>query len=196
MKDNKYYDKLIDDNNDPYYDSPHLKEYMDKWDGKVFIDSLKLNDKLSVLEIGIGTGRLACKVAPKCLKLTGIDISLKTIKKATLNLSRFKNIELICSDFITYIFNNKFDVIYSSLTFMHFKDKEEVINKISNLLVDGGLLCLSIDKNQENYILYGDIKIEIYPDNLDNIINLLKNNSMKIDKILETEFAYIVVSIK
>ena len=129
-------------------------------------------------------------------KLTGIDISLKTIKKAALNLSRFKNIELICSDFITYIFNNKFDVIYSSLTFMHFKDKEEVINKISNLLVDCGLLCLSIDKNQENYILYGDIKIEIYPDNLDNIINLLKNNSMKIDKILETEFAYIVVSIK
>lgn len=196
MKVNKYYDKLIDDNNDPYYDSPHLKEYMDKWDGKVFIDSLKLNDKLSVLEIGIGTGRLACKVAPRCYKLTGIDISLKTIKKAALNLSRFKNIELICSDFITYIFNNKFDVIYSSLTFMHFKDKEEVINKISNLLVDGGLLCLSIDKNQENYILYGNIKIEIYPDNLDNIINLLKNNSMKIDKILETEFAYIVVSIK
>ena len=67
MKVNKYYDKLIDYNNDPYYDSTHLKEYMDKWDGKVFIDSLKLNDKLSVLEIGIGTGRLACKVAPRCI---------------------------------------------------------------------------------------------------------------------------------
>ena len=42
MKVNKYYDKLIDDNNDPYYDSTHLKEYMDKWDGDKFIDYLHI----------------------------------------------------------------------------------------------------------------------------------------------------------
>ena len=28
-----HYDKLIDDNNDPFRDPPPLREYMDKWDG-------------------------------------------------------------------------------------------------------------------------------------------------------------------
>ena len=55
---------------------------MDTWDGKLFIEELKLSKKKSVLEIGIGTGRIAVKVAPYCLHLTGIDLSPKTIKKA------------------------------------------------------------------------------------------------------------------
>ena len=40
----------------------------------------------------------------------------------------------MCDDFLTYDFNEKFDVIYSSLTFMHIENKQEAINKVSSLL--------------------------------------------------------------
>ena len=59
----QHYDRLVDENNDPFYDPPILQKYMDKWDGKVFIDSMLLNNTKQVLEIGVGTGRLAKKVA-------------------------------------------------------------------------------------------------------------------------------------
>ena len=50
-----HYDSLIDENNDPCRDPKPLQDYMDKWDGKDFINSLYLSKDKSVLEIGICT---------------------------------------------------------------------------------------------------------------------------------------------
>ena len=159
-----HYDMLIDENNDPFRDPPVLQDYMSQWDGQAFINSMKLNGTKKVLEIGVGTGRLAKKVAPLCLKFIGIDISPKTIGRAEENLSDYKNVTLICDDFTKHAFNSIFDVIYSSLTMMHFENKQQVIDKVDTLLARGGIFCLSIDKSQSRYIEMGTRKIEIYPE--------------------------------
>lgn len=80
-----HYDLLIDENNDPVHDPKPLQDYMDKWDGQVFIDKMILNKENKVLEIGVGTGRLAVRVAPLCKDFFGIDISPKTIDRAKEN---------------------------------------------------------------------------------------------------------------
>lgn len=126
----EHYDLLIDENNDPARDPWPLREYMDKWDGRQFIDSLQLTKEKSVLEIGVGTGRLAVRVAPECREFCGIDLSPKTVKRAKENLKEQTNVALICGDFMSYEFGRKFDVIYSSLTFMHIRDKQAAINKV------------------------------------------------------------------
>ena len=66
-----HYDALIDENNDPFRDPPLLAAYMDKWDGQAFVDLVAPNSRESVLEIGVGTGRLAARVAPRCRMLCG-----------------------------------------------------------------------------------------------------------------------------
>lgn len=192
----EHYNKLIDENNDPVYDSEPLKEYMDKWDGQVFIDKMKLDKTKTVLEIGVGTGRLALRTAPLCNKFFGIDISSKTIERAARNLSQHQNIKLICDDFITYNFNNTFDVVYSSLTFMNIQAKQECINKVYSLLKSKGYFILSIDKNQNEYIDYEDRKIKIYPDNLDYTKEYFANSGLTLSDCIETEFAYILVGLK
>ena len=192
----EHYDKLIEENNDPFHDSPLMQEYMNKWDGIPFISAMQLNKNKKVLEIGIGTGRIATKVAPLCSALVGIDISPKTIERAKINLAVHKNISLICDDFISHSFDSKFDVIYSSLTMMHFKNKLKVINKVSNLLSESGIFCLSIDKNQSEWLDYGNRKIKIYPDNLENIKSLTQKRELKIVEIIENEFYYSIVSHK
>ncbi len=192
----EHYDKLIDENNDPVYDPEPLKEYMDKWDGKVFIDAMKLDKTKTVLEIGVGTGRIAIKTIPLCGKFIGIDISPKTIDKATHNLSQYPNAELICADFMTYDFGAAFDVIYSSLTFMHIRDKQKCVNKIYSLLKPKGHFILSIDKNQNKYIEYGDRKIAIYPDNPYDTKAYITNSGLTLLDCIETEFAYIFVALK
>ena len=137
-----HYDSLVDENNDPFRDPPALKRYMDKWDGNTFIDSLTLDQTKTVLEIGIGTGRLAVRTAPLCKKLVGIDISPKTIMRAKENLSEYSNVFLISGDFYAYPFDMKFDIIYSSLTFLHLQDKPKAIAIISTLLNKMGRLYL------------------------------------------------------
>ena len=79
---------------------------------------------------------------------------------------------------------------------MHFENKAAVITKIANLLKDNGIFCLSIDKNQSEYIDMGTRKIKVYPDTLDNIISLIGATSMSIVKTIEIDNAHIIVSRK
>lgn len=99
-----HYDLLIDEGNDPVHDPEPLQDYMNKWDGQDFINAMQLDKTKSVLEIGVGTGRLAVRVAPLCDKFCGIDISPKTVNKAKENLVQYSNVNLICGNFLTHSF--------------------------------------------------------------------------------------------
>lgn len=186
----KHYDLLIDDGQDPVFDPKPLKEYMNKWDGQGFIDEMCLDKTKSVLEIGVGTGRLAVKVVDLCKKFTGIDISQKTIAKAKENLGE---VTLICGDFLEYDFSEKFDVIYSSLTFLHIEKKQKAFDIVSSVLNDNGRFVLSIDKNQDELLDAGFSKIRVFPDNPTDIKNYANKSFLKLLKEYETEFAYIFV---
>ena len=172
-----HYDLLIEENNDPVRDPVVLQEYMDLWDGRLFLERLELNPSKSVLEIGVGTGRLAVRTAPCCRHLTGIDMSAKTIERAQENLREYPNISLICNDFLTHSFSEKFDVIYSSLTMMHFPD-------------------ISIDKNQSEWIDMGNRKVRIYPDTPEEIVTIAGQAGLKTKRVLEIENAYLLAFAK
>lgn len=191
-----HYDLLIDENNDPVHDSKPLRDYMDKWDGQAFIDSMELDNNKSVLEIGVGTGRLAVRVTPLCGQFCGIDFSPKTIERAKENLAEHRNVELIGGDFLSYEFGRKFDVIYSSLTFMHIEDKQRAINKVATLLKNSGKFVLSSDKNQSEYIDTGTRKIKVYPDKKDKTVEYIKSAGLNIINQYDTEFATVFVAQK
>ncbi len=190
----RHYDLMIDENDDPVRDPEPLREYMDKWDGQRFIDSLQLTKEKSVLEIGVGTGRLAVRAAPECREFCGIDLSPKTIKRAKENLNNQTNVTLVCGNFTEYNFEHKFDVIYSSLTFMHIKDKQTAINKVKSLLNISGRFVLSIDKNQSDTIDYETRKIKIYPDNKEDIVKYITQSGMNLIKVFETDFAFVFIA--
>jgi len=186
----KHYDLLIDDGQDPVFDPKPLKEYMNKWDGQGFVDEMCLNKTKSVLEIGVGTGRIAVRVAPLCKKFTGIDVSPKTVNRAKENI---RGAELICGDFLEYEFNEKFDIVYSSLTFLHIEKKQQAFDKVQSILNGNGRFVLSIDKNQDELLDAGFSKIRVFPDNPTDIKNYAKKSFLKLLKEYETEFAYIFV---
>lgn len=191
-----HYDALIDENNDPVFDSPALRGYMNRWDGNEFLSLLNADKRKSVLEIGIGTGRLAVRVAPLCGSFTGIDLSPKTVLRARENLSEFDNVSVICADFEEYEFSQKFDIVYSSLTFMHFYKKKDVVLHIYDILAANGRFVLSIDKSQEKIIDYGTRKITVYPDNFKDTEKNLLTAGFLIEKEIETEAAHIFAAVK
>ena len=191
-----HYDLLIGENNDPVHDPKPLRDYMDKWDGQGFIDSMELDNEKSVLEIGVGTGRLAVRVAPLCGAFYGVDISSKTIERAKENLAELENVRLTCADFLSYEFGRAFDVVYSSLTFMHIEDKQRAVNKIAGLLNDAGRFVLSIDKNPSEFIDNGTRKIRIFPDTPVEMTKCIRMAGLTILNQYNTEFATIFVSQK
>ncbi len=192
----EHYDLLIDEDNDPVHDPKPLQEYMNKWDGSSFIEQMQLNKNKSVLEIGVGTGRLAAQVAPLCGEFYGVDISSKTIERAKENLAGFMNVKLTCADFLSYEFDRSFDVVYSSLTFMHIEEKQRAVNKIVGLLDDAGRFVLSIDKNPSEFIDTGTRKIRIYPDTADAMAGYIITAGLTILNQYDTELATVFVAQK
>ena len=91
-------------------------------------------------------------------------------------------------------FSEKFDVIYSSLTFMHIADKQKALCKIAALLNTGGRLVLSIDKNPSDYIDIGINRIAIYPDTPDAMAEYINFAGLDLVEQYETEFAVIFVA--
>lgn len=191
-----HYDLLIDEKNDPVRDPQVLRDYMDKWDGQIFINSLQLNKNKNVLEIGVGTGRLAIKVIPNCKHFTGIDFSPKTIERAKENLERFDNKTLICDDFFDYSFTKKFDVIYSSLVLWHIKEKQAFIDKVASLLSKNGRFVLSIGDDQSEELDCTIRKIQMYPDTIEDTVNFLKKSNLKVTSINRVEFGTVFTAEK
>ena len=140
----EHYNKLIDENNDPARDPKPLRDYMDKWDGQRFIESMQLDKSKAVLEIGVGTGRIAVKVAPNCKSLCGIDVSEKALSVAKENALTYKNVSFINRDFTTPSWTDNlgsFDIIVSNPPYIPTEDlknlsKETLCDPI--LALDGG----------------------------------------------------------
>lgn len=185
-----HYDTLIDENDDPTQDLPPLREYMDQWDGEPFLSALALSPDKCVLEIGVGTGRLALRTAPRCKKFTGIDLSPKTIERAKENLAAFRP-RLICADFLHFPFRETFDVIYSSLTFFHIRNKKRAIKKAFGLLNPGGKFVLSVEKQQRRRLVCGNRTLKLYPDDREKTSKRLLRAGFCLHEVFETPFAFV-----
>lgn len=192
----QHYDLLIDEGNDPVHDPEPLQAYMDLWDGEAFLQALAIDVTQSVLEIGIGTGRLAVRIAPHCRRFTGIDVSPKTIARAKENLAQCSNVTLLCDDFMTADLGRLFDVIYSSLTFLHIEQKAKAVTKIASLLAPGGRVVLSLDKNQTEWLDYGTRRVRVYPDDPQWIVLHMTTAGLNVLPVTETEFAFIITAVK
>lgn len=192
----RHYDLLIDEGNDPVLDPPELAAYMDGWDGAAFMSALALTGRESVLEIGVGTGRLAVRIAPACREYTGVDISSASIARAKEHLAGWPQVRLVCEDFLTWAADGPFDVICSSLTFMHMEDKQAAAAQIARMLRSGGRAVISLSKDRSPVIDYGTRVLHVYPDSPETFALHMKEAGLTVCAVQETAFAYIISAVK
>lgn len=191
-----YYDALLAEGQDPVLDPPVLKSYMDGWDGEVFLEKMHIAPTFSVLEVGVGTGRLAVRVAPLCGRFLGVDIAPKTVERARTHLASFENAAVLCADFLTYPFSEQFDIVYSSLTWMHIEQKAAAFQKVAELLAPDGRFLLSIDKSTDREIVFGERRIAVFPDDFKETERLILFSGLSLIETLETERAYLFMAKK
>ena len=189
-----YYDALLAAGQDPVLDPPVLREYMDGWDGERFLSEMHLTATTSVLELGVGTGRLAVRVAPRCGRFLGVDIAPETAKRAALHLAKLPNASAVCADFTRESFSGRFDVIYSSLTWMHIEQKAAAFARVKALLTPRGRFLLSIDKARDEEIVFGKMKIAVFPDDPEKTAELLAAAGFSLAGRYEAERAYVFIA--
>ena len=192
----RHYDLLIDEGNDPVLDPPELAAYMDGWDGEAFLNALALTGDQDVLEIGVGTGRLALRVAGRCRAFIGLDISEKSIDRAAAHLAAYPQARLIRADFMAWETQARFDVIYASLTFMHLEDKAAAARRVAGLLRPGGRAVISLDKDQSGVIDYGTRRLAVWPDDPAAMAAHLRAAGLRVLPAQELPFAFVLTAVK
>jgi|GEM_PF-390194 len=177
-----HYDCLLENGNDPFLDPPMGVDYMNRWTGPHFIDYLDLKDDSQVLEVGLGTGRIAKRVLDrKCSHFTGLDLSFKTLERARDHLADYDHLDLVCGDILDQDWHEAFDRIYSVLTFMHIIDKGRAIEIMAKALKPGGLLLLSLDLDPSETLDMGAYQMPLFSNHPDQIKLYLSQAGLEID---------------
>lgn len=189
-----HYDALIAENNDPVLDPPALAAYMERWDGAPFMELLSLDGTQSVLEPGVGTGRLARRVAPRCRHLTSIDLSPATVARARAHLSGYGNTTLLCGDFMTFPFRETFDRVYASLFLFHIRDKAAALARMASLLAPGGRLVLSVSLDRAEWLDMNGRRLPLYPDDPDRTASLLRAAGLVLTDAVPVEAALLLAA--
>jgi SAM-dependent methyltransferase len=133
----------------PYYDLFDKKENIN------FYLKLAQKSKGKVLEIGVGTGRVAIPLAKQGIQVVGIDNSPEMLAQAKIKLEKEpsrvqKGIRLIKADMRSFKLNEKFAFIFmASGTYHHCEKTEDQINTLKNIndhLDEKGILAFDLSK--------------------------------------------------
>ncbi len=158
----------------------------------------KNKSKLSVLEVGIGSGCILLSILKekKDFNGTGIDISKKCIDISKIN-SKKLNVKDRIKFFKTDVDNfnhGKYDLIISNPPYIKKLDlkylDKDIINFEPKIALDGGLEGTSeirkvINKSSELIKIGGKLILEIAFDQKKEVLKLLKNKRFYINNVLK-----------
>jgi predicted TPR repeat methyltransferase len=121
---------------------------------------VEVNNTLSILDAGCGTGLCGPLLKPRAKMLCGVDLSLNMLK-----LAKERNVynDLVCMDLVTYInkYNNKFDIIVSADTLIYFGELKEVFSAVDKALKPDGFFMFSLENLMDELTPLG-YKLEVH----------------------------------
>ena len=118
-------------------------------------DIIGKRENFSVMEYGCATGLIGFNLCSNFKKITLMDSEdeMINIVKEKVKTYKISNIFPIKIDLTKEIYTQeKFDVIYTSLTLHHIVDVKSIIEKLYNLLNKNGILCIiELDKDDGSF---------------------------------------------
>ncbi len=103
------------------------------------------NSDFCGLDFGCGTGLLSLNLSDSFKEIFCCDLSLKMLEVVNekIELSKVDNIHTVTiNELYSSKFDNKFDVIFSSMVFHHIVDTEEEIRRLCKLLKENGTFII------------------------------------------------------
>ena len=110
------------------------------------MQTVPLNNRMSAMEVGCGTGLVTTQIARKVKSVTAVDTStgmLGVLRQKIKTLS-IDNITTMQADLTAQRpFDESFDFIYSSLTLHHIRDYQSLLKYLYDILNPGGMIAIA-----------------------------------------------------
>ncbi len=163
------------------YDTNNEKLYWKLSDELLFsvlLEHLPKDRKISILELGAGTGEWAHKILKEydnVDKYTLVDFSDKMLNQASTKLKKYKDkINLINQDIFNIKLQEKYDVVINIYVLPFIDDSKKLIKIGTDYLHEQGLL-ISVGENYYNGVA----------------LNILKNSKKDIEEVVNNKKGYL-----
>ena len=131
----------------------------------IFLDWLSSLEakKLNILELGCGVGNYSRFLAGIGHRVTSIDIDYDSLAFLKKN-DESKNCLVLCADVMTPVLRGgqRYDIIIASEVLEHLNDPEVVLETMSRLLRDAGLIFITIPNGFGPWELFNRIYYRPY----------------------------------
>ena len=116
------------------------------------LNHVKIDESMSVLDFGAGTGLIASQIAPLVNRVVALDTSEAMLKKLSEKPELKSKVETVCQDIIEQPLDARFDLIVSAMALHHVEDTSKLIQRFRDHLNDSGLLALAdLDKEEGDF---------------------------------------------
>ncbi len=124
----------------PTWDASSRRQQLAEAVAESIKESVKLLPRLSILDVGAGTGLLARRLLPYVGKITGVDNSAGMLRE----FSKIgENATAVHTDILKYDTASRYDGVVSSMTMHHIEDIDALFSKLFSLLKPGGFIALA-----------------------------------------------------
>lgn len=167
------------------------EKYLNSFEiGKFFPLLDDLADK-QVLDVGAGTGRIACELFNRGAQVTALDLSEKIL---AILKRKNKKIKIIVGDAESLPFEKEtFDIVTAAFLVVHLKDPTVFFDEVYRVLKTGGLFLFTNINQKEPPIVQteaGDIQIKSFyhrPEKIKEILKILAFSIEHEEYIFENE---------
>ena len=125
------------------WDANELRTKMSQAIGSAILENVKLNNHMSVIDFGAGTGLISAQVAPFVKKITAVDVSESMLQKLISKKELKGKVEILCQDITVNPIDIEYDLIMSAMAMHHVKDTDNMIQKFADHLKPGGQIALA-----------------------------------------------------
>ncbi len=150
-------------------DIQEIREFFNRlaptWDEHMVIDeevverileNAEVKKGQKILDVACGTGVMIPFYLKKGVSfVTGIDLSEKMCEIAESKFDKEK-VRIICDDVLTHSFDERFDCIMVYNAFPHFTDQKLLIDTLSDLLNENGILSIAHGMSREKILAHHD----------------------------------------
>ncbi|MBW4674507.1 MAG: class I SAM-dependent methyltransferase [Desmonostoc geniculatum HA4340-LM1] len=112
---------------------------------KRLLEYINLPERANVLDIGCGTGRLLERLATEfpALQGTGLDLSANMLRMARLSNRHHPRLIYVEGKAESLPFaDGQFDAVFSTISFLHYLEPQQVFSEIARVLSPGGCFFL------------------------------------------------------
>jgi 2-polyprenyl-3-methyl-5-hydroxy-6-metoxy-1,4-benzoquinol methylase len=116
------------------------------------VEHVELDERMSVLDFGAGTGLISARIAPLVNRVVAADTSKAMLDKLESKPELKGKVDTVCQDLLDTPLDARFDLIVSAMAMHHVENTSILIDRFAEHLNDSGVVALAdLDKEDGSF---------------------------------------------